>query len=123
MRGNLCTKGPFEMENTLTIHTQHCLYLTVKLHLSNTTESNISDNNEYMEVVSVKLMYLCHVLHRLSKHFLLSLSMSLDLPKVNVKHRNITLASFSLVWVIPFKIIKKLEIARSSHPKQSHSHS
>ena len=95
----------------------------MKLHLSNTTESNISDSNEYMEVVSVKLMYLCHVLHRLSKHFLLSLSMSLDLPKVNVKHRNITLASFSLVWVIPFKIIQKLEIARSSHPKQSHSHS
>ena len=24
-----------------------------------------------MEVVSVKLMYLCHVLHRLSKHFLI----------------------------------------------------
>ena len=47
MLGNLCTKGPFEMENTLTIHTQHCLYLTVKLDLSNTTESNISDNNEW----------------------------------------------------------------------------
>ena len=76
-----------------------------------------------MEVVSVKLMYLCRVLPRLSKHFLLSLSMSLDLPKVNVKPRNITLASFSLVWVISFKIIQKLEIARSSHPKQSHSHS
>ena len=76
-----------------------------------------------MEVVSVKLMYLCRVLPRLSKHFLFSLSMSLDLPKVNVKHRNITLASFSLVWVIPFKIIQKLLIARSSHPKQSHSHS
>ena len=34
-----------------------------------------------MEVVSVKLMYLCRVLPRLSKHFLLSLSMSLDLPE------------------------------------------
>ena len=32
-----------------------------------------------MEVVAVKLMYLCHVLHRLSRHFL---TMSLDLPKV-----------------------------------------
>ena len=29
------------------IHTKHCLYLTVKLHLSNTTESNIPGNNEW----------------------------------------------------------------------------
>ena len=71
------------------------LYLTVKQHLSNTTESNISENNEWNGI-----MYLCHGLHKLSKHFL---PFDVDwLTKSNVMCWNITLASFAFVWFIPF---------------------
>ena len=69
-----------------------------------------------MEVVSLKLMYLCHVLHRLSKHFL-----TFDvawLTKSNVMRWNITLASCAFLWFIPFKALKKGESIRSSQPNQ-----
>ena len=69
-----------------------------------------------MEVVSLKLMYFCHVLHRLSKHFL-----TFDdawLTKSNVMRWNITLASFAFVWFIPFKVLQKGESIRSSQPNQ-----
>ena len=69
-----------------------------------------------MEVVSLKLMYLCHVLHRLSKHFL-TFNVAW-LTKSNVMRWNITLATFAFVWFIPFKVLQKGQSIRSSQPNQ-----
>ena len=57
--GNLRTKGSF-WKGKYFYYTKHYLYLTMRQKYRTT------------EFISVKLMYLCHVLHRLSKYFLMS---------------------------------------------------
>lgn len=59
MLGNLCTKGPL-WKGKYFYHTKHCLYLTMRQKYRTT------------EFISVRLMYLGHVLHRLSNYFLMS---------------------------------------------------
>ena len=59
MLGNLCTKGSL-WKGKYFYYTKHCLYLTTRQKYRTT------------EFISVRLMYLCHVLHRLSKYFLMS---------------------------------------------------
>ena len=70
-----------------------------------------------MEVVSLKLMYLCHVLYTLSKHFL-TFNVAW-LTKSNVMRWSITLASFAFVWFIFFKVLQKGESICSSQPNQN----
>ena len=75
-----------------------------------------------MEVVSVKLMYLCHVLQRLSKQFPIITFDVAWLTKSDVMRWNTTLAPFPIVWFISFKVLQKGEIfGRSSQPKQSYA--
>ena len=57
--GNLCTKGS-RWKGKYFYYTKHCLYLTMR------------QKYRITEFISVRLMYLCHVLHRLSKYFLMS---------------------------------------------------
>ena len=59
MLGNLCTKGSL-WKGKYFYYTKHCLYLTMRQKYRTT------------EFISVRLMYLGHVLHRLSNYFLMS---------------------------------------------------
>ena len=74
-----------------------------------------SEKNEWKSF-RLSLCHFCHVLHRLSKHFIVITFDVVWLTKSNVIRWNITLASFALVWFIPFKTLQKGEIFRSSQP-------